>query len=69
MTDALPRQRVLRSKIPLLVEPDESVDETHAGDHGDPDRSESTSAIPDERPRAIFLWRSSCGAVPLVTSE
>lgn len=69
MTDALPRQRVLRSKPPLSVEPDEAADETDAGDHGDPNRSESTSAIPDERPRLIFLLRSSCSDLPVAPSR
>lgn len=45
--DAIRRERVLRSKLPLLVEPEETMDE--------PAPVDLEPAVPDERLRLIFL--------------
>lgn len=52
--DAIRREKALRSKLPLLVEPEEAAEEVAmheltAQDAGDPD-----DAVPDERLRLIF---------------
>jgi RNA polymerase sigma-70 factor, ECF subfamily len=52
--DAIRRERTLRSKLPLMIEPDEAVEDTamdrlFTEDHEDPDDS-----VPDERLRLIF---------------
>lgn len=53
--DAIRRERVFRSKLPLMMEPDEAVEDTamdrlFAEDHEDPEDS-----VPDERLRLIFI--------------
>ncbi|WP_112243299.1 RNA polymerase sigma factor [Kribbella monticola] len=49
--DAVRRERVLRSKLPLLLEPDEMTDEELL----EPVEEEAVDVVPDERLRLIFL--------------
>jgi RNA polymerase sigma-70 factor (ECF subfamily) len=52
--DAIRRDRTLRSKLPLMIEPDEAVEDTAMdrlfGEH----HEDSDDAVPDERLRLIF---------------
>ena len=52
--DAIRREQVLRSKLPLLVEPEETVEET-AMDDADPFSDDPADVVPDERLRLIFM--------------
>jgi RNA polymerase sigma-70 factor, ECF subfamily len=49
--DAVRRERVLRSKLPLLLEPEEVTD----GELLEPVEEEAVDVVPDERLRLIFL--------------
>jgi RNA polymerase sigma-70 factor (ECF subfamily) len=56
--DAVRRERALRAKLPLLVEPDEAVDELALADLAavrEPVVEELGDVVPDERLRLIFL--------------
>lgn len=50
--DTVRRERVFRSKLPLLVEPEEVVDEVA---EDEPDADDPGDAVPDERLRLIFI--------------
>ena len=50
--DAVRRERVFRAKLPLLVEPEEMLDEVAMDE---PAEAESADVVPDERLRLIFL--------------
>ncbi|MFF7211922.1 RNA polymerase sigma factor [Streptomyces sp. NPDC008238] len=55
--DVIRRERTFRSKLPLLVEPEEAVDELALDELGRPDGSgtrDLEDAVPDERLRLIF---------------
>jgi RNA polymerase sigma-70 factor (ECF subfamily) len=52
--DAIRREHVLRSKLPLLIEPEE-VDDIRADDGPDPFVTDEGAAVLDERLRLIFL--------------
>lgn len=51
--DAVRRERTFRSKLPLLVEPEESVEDTAMDELVD-DSEDPEDAVPDERLRLIF---------------
>ncbi|MFD2078194.1 RNA polymerase sigma-70 factor, ECF subfamily [Actinopolymorpha cephalotaxi] len=56
--DAVRRERVFRSKLPLLVEPEESedsVDEAAMGEQGESTADHPEDVVPDERLRLIFM--------------
>jgi RNA polymerase sigma-70 factor (ECF subfamily) len=54
--DAVRRERVFHSKLPLLVEPEELVDEITMDEPVEPvEPVEQQDAVPDERLRLIFL--------------
>ncbi|WP_079063372.1 RNA polymerase sigma factor [Peterkaempfera griseoplana] len=50
--DAMRREQTLRSKLPLLVEPEDKVDEAEVGG---PAAVDPADVVPDERLRLIFL--------------
>ncbi|MGW2445978.1 RNA polymerase sigma factor [Streptomyces sp. NPDC001675] len=53
--DAIRRERTFRSKLPLLVEPDEAVDELALEElGGQKEDQDSEGVVPDERLRLIF---------------
>ncbi|MGI5518251.1 RNA polymerase sigma factor [Streptomyces sp. CA-106131] len=55
--DAIRRERTFRSKLPLLVEPEEAVDELaldELGEHKQEQVVDSEGVVPDERLRLIF---------------
>jgi RNA polymerase sigma-70 factor (ECF subfamily) len=52
--DAVRREQVFRSKLPLLLEPEEMVDEV-AMDEVEPVAEEPGDVVPDERLRLIFM--------------
>jgi RNA polymerase sigma-70 factor (ECF subfamily) len=56
--DAVRREQVFRSKLPLLVEPEETMDEAAPADDvvvDDPAAGEPGDVVPDERLRLIFM--------------
>ena len=53
--DAIRREQTLRSKLPLLVEPEEMVDEVAVDEPVKPDLEELADVVPDERLRLIFM--------------
>jgi RNA polymerase sigma factor (sigma-70 family) len=53
--DAIRRERVLRSKLALLVEPEEMVDEVDLDEPAEPVGEELAGVVPDERLRLIFM--------------
>jgi RNA polymerase sigma-70 factor (ECF subfamily) len=53
--DAVRRERVLRSKLPLLVEAEAMVDEVAMDGPLEPVEQEPEDVVPDERLRLIFL--------------
>jgi RNA polymerase sigma-70 factor (ECF subfamily) len=53
--DAIRREQTLRSKLPLLLEPEEIVDEVAMGEPDRPDPDELADVVPDERLRLIFM--------------
>lgn len=53
--DAVRREQVFRSKLPLLVEPEETVDEVAMDEPVDPVADELADVVPDERLRLIFM--------------
>ena len=56
--DAIQRERVLRSKLPLLVEPEETHGEwedTAVSDPMEPSDEDMQDVVPDERLRLIFM--------------
>lgn len=53
--DALRREAVFRSKLPLLVEPEETVDEVGMEKPMGPESPELRDSVSDERLRLIFL--------------
>ncbi len=52
--DAIRRDTSLRSRLPLLVEPEEAVDEVAVTELTTPDAEDPQDAVPDERLRLIF---------------
>jgi RNA polymerase sigma-70 factor (ECF subfamily) len=52
--DAIRRDASLRSRLPLLVEPEEAADETAMRELTDEDAGDPGEALPDERLRLIF---------------
>ena len=55
--DAIRRERTFRSRLPLLVEPEEAVDElapATLGEHGEGEAVDLEDVVPDERLRLIF---------------
>jgi RNA polymerase sigma factor (sigma-70 family) len=55
--DAIRRDRALRARLPLLVEPEEAADETalpECAQPGEQDDQDPGDAVPDERLRLIF---------------
>ncbi|MEU1543084.1 sigma-70 family RNA polymerase sigma factor [Actinacidiphila glaucinigra] len=55
--DAIRRERTFRSRLPLLVEPEETVDELAPAaldEHGEGDAVDLEDVVPDERLRLIF---------------
>ncbi|WP_316779545.1 RNA polymerase sigma factor [Streptomyces sasae] len=52
--DAIRRERTLRSKLPLLVEPEEAVDELALDELDEKDAVDAEDVVPDERLRLIF---------------
>jgi RNA polymerase sigma factor (sigma-70 family) len=53
--DAIRRDQVFRSKLPLLVEPEETVDEVAVDESVTPSGEELADVVPDERLRLIFM--------------
>lgn len=53
--DAIRREQVLRSKLPLLVEPEGTVDEVALDEPAWPDAQDPADVVPDERLRLIFM--------------
>ncbi|MFG2041013.1 RNA polymerase sigma factor [Dactylosporangium sp. NPDC048998] len=53
--DAIRRERVFRSKLAFLVEPDEVVDEPVLDERAEPALEELADVVPDERLRLIFM--------------
>ena len=53
--DAIRREHVLRSKLALLVGPDEAVDEPALDEGTEDAREELADVVPDERLRLIFM--------------
>jgi RNA polymerase sigma factor (sigma-70 family) len=53
--DAIRRDQVFRSKLPLLVEPEETVDEVAVDESVTPSAEELADVVPDERLRLIFM--------------
>jgi RNA polymerase sigma factor (sigma-70 family) len=53
--DVVRRERVFRSKLPLLVEPDEMVDEVAMDEPAKPVAEELADVVSDERLRLIFM--------------
>jgi RNA polymerase sigma factor (sigma-70 family) len=53
--DAIRRERTLRSKLPLLLEPAEAVEETVLDRLREEHRADPDDAVPDERLRLIFI--------------
>ncbi|MFG2306676.1 RNA polymerase sigma factor [Actinacidiphila glaucinigra] len=56
--DAIRRERTFRSRLPLLVEPEEAVDElapAMLGEHGEGEVVDLEDVVPDERLRLIFI--------------
>jgi RNA polymerase sigma factor (sigma-70 family) len=52
--DAIRRDTALRSRLPLLVEPDEALDEDTMRELSDEDAGDPGDVLPDERLRLIF---------------
>jgi RNA polymerase sigma-70 factor (ECF subfamily) len=53
--DVLRRELVFRSKLPLLIEPEEPMDEVSMEAAGEAESQELRESVPDERLRLIFL--------------
>jgi RNA polymerase sigma-70 factor (ECF subfamily) len=53
--DAIRREQVFRSKLALLVEPDQAVDEPDRDDHAEHALEVLADVVPDERLRLIFM--------------
>jgi RNA polymerase sigma factor (sigma-70 family) len=53
--DAIQRERTLRSKLPLLVEPEETVEDTAVDRLLGEERDDLDDSVPDERLRLIFI--------------
>lgn len=53
--DAIRRERVLRSKLPLLVEPEEMMDEVAMDEPVESPAADPADVVPDERLRLIFM--------------
>jgi RNA polymerase sigma factor (sigma-70 family) len=53
--DAARRERAFRAKLPLLVEPEETVDEVAVDELMSPQPEDSGDVVPDERLRLIFM--------------
>lgn len=54
-TDAVRREQTFRSKLPLLIEPEESVDEAAMDEPMPVDPADLEEDVPDERLRLIFI--------------
>jgi RNA polymerase sigma-70 factor, ECF subfamily len=52
--DAIRRERTFRSKLPLMIEPDEAVEDTVMDRLFTEDREDPNDSVPDERLRLIF---------------
>ncbi|MFE5212255.1 RNA polymerase sigma factor [Streptomyces sp. NPDC056600] len=52
--DAIRRERTFRSKLPLLVEPDEAVDEPAVDEQDQRQAVDPEDVVPDERLRLVF---------------
>ncbi|HEY0695174.1 MAG TPA: RNA polymerase sigma factor [Kribbella sp.] len=52
--DAIRRERTFRSKLPLLVEPQDAVDELTLGERDEREAVDPEDVVPDERLRLIF---------------
>jgi RNA polymerase sigma factor (sigma-70 family) len=53
--DAIRRERTFRTKLPLLIEPQEADDDPVAGQPPPADLADLEDAVPDERLRLIFI--------------